>query len=100
MGFYACEKCGGAGFTGLFWWAKECKRCKGTGHEPPPKAARLVSPPPPRPISYCTKCGRRKSYLDSSPCGGCVAVMVAEVQQRAEECLRLAKEREQQCEPT
>ena len=93
MGFYACEKCNGSGFTGLFWWAKKCKRCKGTGHEPPPKSS--------RPISYCAKCGQRKSYLDSSPCGACVAQYVAEVLVIAEEAMRLAKEREaKRCEHT
>lgn len=31
-------------------------------------------------LSYCRKCGQRKSPLDSSPCGACVAKNVKEAE--------------------
>lgn len=50
--YYLCDKCGGAGWTGWFWWAKSCTACKGDGHYRPTAADRPAGfplpPPPPR----------------------------------------------------
>ncbi len=84
MSWYACEKCGGAGWTGWLWWAKTCSECNGDGHyRPPLQLSRPVPlpPPPPRMKSTCTKCGRDKPRMDSSPCGQCVSELVAETRE-------------------